>query len=184
MTSQSLGSAASEPRRAGLWFIVEGALLMLLGVLAAGLPAFAGLAAGLTFGWVLVLCGILGFVGLIASRGHAHPVWSVVSAVVALVAGVLVIWSPLAGVLSLALLIALYLLADAVASIALAFDQRRRTARGWGWLVASGVISLVLAGCIVLLRPLGDAVLIGIIVAVDLIIGGVALVGLGLAVRR
>jgi uncharacterized membrane protein HdeD (DUF308 family) len=184
MTNTSMDSAAAEPRKAGLWFIVEGVLLILLGVLAAALPAFAGLAAALTFGWVLVLCGILGFVGLIASRGHLHPVWSVVSALVAVIAGALVIWAPLAGVLSLALLIAAYLLVDAFASIALAFDQRRRAARGWGWMILSGLISLVLAGFIVFLRPVGDAVLVGFVVAIDLIIGGIALAGLGFAVRR
>jgi uncharacterized membrane protein HdeD (DUF308 family) len=183
MANATVGSAAA-PGKAGVWFIVEGVLLILLGVLAAALPAFAGLAAGLTFGWVLVACGVLGFVGLIAARGGAHPVWSVISALVALVAGALVVWSPLAGVLGLALLIAAYLIVDGAASIAQAFDQRRRTRRGWGWLIASGVISLVLAGFIVFLRPVGDAVLVGIVVAVDLIFGGIALAGLGFAARR
>ena len=184
MTVTKTGAADAAGRKVGRWFFVEGALLAVLGALAAALPAFAGLAAALVFGWVLILSGVLGFAALIASRGAAHPVWSFVSALIALGAGALVLWAPLAGVISLAILIAAYLVVDAIASIALAFDQRRRAAKGWGWLILSGVISLVLAGFIIFLRPQGDAVLVGFVIAIDLIFGGIALIGLGFAVRR
>ncbi|MBV9996206.1 MAG: DUF308 domain-containing protein [Caulobacteraceae bacterium] len=177
-------AAGSGRRKAGLWFIVEGVVLILLGVLAAALPALAGIAAGIVFGWVLVASGVMGLVSLVASRGSAHPLWSALSALIALVAGVLVLWRPIAGVLSLALLIAFYLLLDAGAIFALALDQRRRTSRGWGWLILSAVAGIVLAGFIIFLRPLADAVLIGFIVAIDLILGGICLAALGLAARR
>lgn len=184
MTVLNAHEASASPQKAGLWFIVEGVLLVVLGVAAAALPLFAGLAAAVVFGWVLIMSGVLGFASLFASRGAAHPAWSVVAALVALVAGGLVVWAPLAGAFSLALLIAAYLLADAVASIGLALDQRRRAAKGWGWLILSAVINLLLAAFIIFLRPLADAVLVGFVVAIDLIIGGISLAGLGVAVRR
>jgi uncharacterized membrane protein HdeD (DUF308 family) len=182
--SEVHGPASPEPRKVGFWFIIEGVLLAILGILAAALPAIAGLTAALVFGWVLLVSGIFGFVALFATRGNAHPAWSIISALVALAAGALVLWAPLAGVLSLALLIAAYLIIDAIASIALAFDQRRRVAPGWGWLILTGAVDLILAGFIIFLRPSADAVLVGFVVAIDLIFGGVALIGLGLAARR
>jgi uncharacterized membrane protein HdeD (DUF308 family) len=167
-----------------MWFIVEGGLFVLLGVLAAALPVFAGIAGALVFGWVLFLSGVLGLVGAFASRGQAHPVWRVVSALIALAAGVLVLWAPLTGVLSLALLIAAYLVLSAISSFAMAFDHRRRSTLGWVWLIVSGVVGLVLAGFILFLHPLADAALIGFVIAINLILGGMALVGLGMANRR
>lgn len=184
MTVSQTNTSGSAPGKAGFWFIVEGALLVVFGILAAALPAFAGLAAALVFGWVLILSGVVGFATLFMSRDAAHPVWSFVSALIALGAGILVFWAPVAGVVSLAILIAAYLLIDAIASIALAFDQRRRATKGWGWLILTGLINLVLAGFIALLRPHGDAVFIGFVIAIDLIAGGVALIGLAFAARR
>jgi len=181
-----MAATATTPPHGGAfpWFIVEGVLLILFGVLAAALPAFAGLAAALVFGWMLLLSGILGFVALFAGRGRAHPAWSAVSALVAVLAGVLVLWAPVTGAVTLALFIAAYLIIDGIALIGLALDQRRRGARAWGWLVASGVIDFILAACIIVLGPLADAVLVGFIVAVDLIVAGLALVALGIALRR
>jgi uncharacterized membrane protein HdeD (DUF308 family) len=167
-----------------MWFIIEGGLFVLLGVLAAALPVFAGIAGALVFGWVLFLSGVLGLVGAFASRGQAHPVWRVVSALIALAAGILVLWAPLTGVLSLALLIAAYLVLTAISSFAMAFDHRRRSTLGWIWLIVSGVVGLVLAGLILFLHPLADAALIGFVIAINLILGGMALVGLGMANRR
>jgi uncharacterized membrane protein HdeD (DUF308 family) len=177
-------STLPERHRAAIWFIVEGALLIIFGVLAAALPAIAGFAAALAFGWMLILAGILGFVAFFASRPHAHPLWSIVSALAALVAGGFVVWSPIAGAVALALFVAAYLLVDAVALIALAFDQRRRQARSWGWLAAAGVVDLILGAFIIVLGPLSDLVLIGFVVALDLAFAGIALVALGMAARR
>jgi uncharacterized membrane protein HdeD (DUF308 family) len=176
--------ALPEPRGAGLWLIVEGALLLALGVLAGALPAFAGLAAALVFAWMLLMSGLVGLVALVASRGQTHPIWRIVSAVAAIVAGAVVLWAPLAGVLTIALLVAAYLVVNAIASFALAFDQRRSSFAGWEWRVLTGLIDLVLAGFIVVLRPGGDAVLVGYVVAINLIIDGIALIGVGVAVRR
>jgi uncharacterized membrane protein HdeD (DUF308 family) len=181
-TSQT--GAAPEPKGVGLWFIIEGALFLALGVLAGALPAFAGLAAALVFAWMLLLSGLVGFVVLAASRGHVHPIWRTVSAVAAIAAGAVVLWAPLAGVLTIALLVAAYLIVNAVASFALALDQRRRSAAGWEWRVLAGLIDLALARFIIFLRPGGDAVLVGYLVAINLIIGGLAVIGVGFTARR
>ncbi len=177
-------AGSADARRAGVWFIVEGVLIAALGAFAALLPALAGVAAALVFGWMLLLAGVVGLIGLFVARRRDHPVWRAVSALVTLVAGALVLWAPLAGVLSLALLIAAYLVLNAGASLAMAFDHRKRTPGGWIWPALSALVGLVLAGFIILLRPAGAAVLVGFLVAINLFAGGVSLVGLGIAARR
>lgn len=176
--------APADRRKAASWFIAEGVILVILGILAAALPAFAGLAAALVLGWVLVLGGVLGLASFLGSRAHAHPVWSLVSALAALVAGAFVLWAPIAGAVALALFVAAYFAVDGVSLIALGLDQRRRASRGWGWLVASGVVDLLLGAVVLALGPLSDLVLVGLMVAIDLVFGGIALAMLGLAARR
>jgi uncharacterized membrane protein HdeD (DUF308 family) len=166
------------------WLIFEGVLLIVLGVCAAALPLMAGLAVALVMGWVLVFSGLLGLVGLFGSRGHDHAVWRIVSAIVSIGAGGLVLWSPVVGVIGLAILIAVYLTLNAFTSFAMAFHHRGRAAKGWGWQVFSGIVGIVLAVFILLLNPRGDAVLIGFFIALDLIAGGLSLLGISAGIRR
>lgn len=178
-------AAAPLPRRgAAPWFIVKGVLLILLGTLAAALPELAGVAGALVFGWVLVLAGLFGIISLFGSRSHAHPLLTAISALAALVAGGLILWRPLIGAVTLAIFIAAYLFVDGIALVGLGWDQRRRAARGWPWLIVAGVVNVLLALVILAMRPLGNVLLLGFFIAVDLIIAGIAMVTLGLHARR
>jgi uncharacterized membrane protein HdeD (DUF308 family) len=184
MTAAPFPVTSRARHRAAPWFIAEGVLLVILGVLAAALPGIAGVAGAVVFGWVLILAGLFGLTSLIGSREHAHLLWSIVSGVVALVVGGLIIWAPLVGAVTLALFIAVYLLVDGLALAGLAWDQRKRGASRWPWLMASGVLDVLLAVLIVALGPLSDAVLLGFVIALDLIAAGIALAAMGLAARK
>jgi len=184
MTATHFPIGSQARHRVAPWFIAEGVLLIVLGVLAAALPGIAGVAAAVVFGWVLILAGLFGLTSLIGSREHTHLVWSIVSGVVALVVGALIVWAPLVGAVTLALFIACYLLVDGIALAGLAWDQRRRGAARWGWLMASGVLDVLLAVLIVVLGPLSDAILLGFVIALDLIFAGIALAAMGMAARK
>jgi uncharacterized membrane protein HdeD (DUF308 family) len=182
-TPSALGTRADRAR-ASPWFIGEGAVLVLLGVAAAALPLLAGLAGALVFGWVLIISGVMGFAMLIGSRDHTHAAFGAVSALVALVIGALILWRPLVGAIALAILLAAYLVIDGVALIGMGLDQRKRAARGWPWVVASGVIDILLGLFILALGPLAETTVLGFVIAIDLVVGGIALVALGLHARR
>ena len=70
------------------WLLIEGVLLVLLGLAAVLMPLMAGLAASLVFAWILILSGMVGLISAFAGRNHAHLGWSLASAVIALVIGV------------------------------------------------------------------------------------------------
>ncbi len=185
MTAAATAPSATVIRRsAAPWFIVEGVLLIVLGGLAAALPALAGVAGALVFGWVLVLAGVFGLGSVLGARRHAHLALGIVSALIALAVGLLIVWRPLIGAVTLAIFIGAYLLLDGVALIGLAWDQRKRAARGWGWLMASGVVDVLLAILVLALGPISSAVLLGFIIAIDLAIAGIALVTLGWHARH
>ena len=184
MTAAHLPVSQTTRHRAAPWFIAEGVLLIVLGIVAAALPGLAGAAGAAVFGWVLILAGLFGLTSLIGSRDHAHLLWSIVSGVVALVIGALIVWAPLIGAVTLALFIAVYLLLDGLALAGLAWDQRKRSGARWAWLMVAGVLDVLLAMLIVALGPLSDAVLLGFVIAIDLIVAGIALTGMGLAARK
>jgi uncharacterized membrane protein HdeD (DUF308 family) len=157
------------------WLTIEGIALVVLGVLALILPLAAGLAAAVVIGWILIISGIIGLVSAFSGHLHAHRNWGVLSAAIALIVGLLLLINPLAGAVGITILLGAYLFVDGVALLGLALDQRRRTSSRWVWLAASGVLDLVLAVIILTLNPVGAAFVIGLIIGVDLIAAGAAL---------
>ena len=161
------------------WLRAEGLLLVMLGVGALAAPLMAGLAVTLVVAWILILTGVIGLISAVAGRAHANLGWSLASALVALIIGVVLFVYPLAGAVGLSLVVGAYLLLDGVALLGLALDHRRRAITkglaGWGWLAGSGVLDLVLAAAILLMGAVGSAELIGVVVGLSLIAAGVAL---------
>ena len=157
------------------WLTIEGVLLILLGIAAVAMPLMAGLAATLVFAWILILTGLIGLISAFAGQAHAHLGWSLASAVVALAIGVILLLYPLAGAVALTTIISVYLLLDGIALIGLALDHRKRAIGPWGWLLASGVIDLVLAALIFFMSAIASAVFIGVMVGISLIFAGIGL---------
>ncbi len=157
------------------WLTIEGALLILLGIAALVMPLLAGLAATLVFGWILILTGVIGLVSAFAGRSHAHLGWSLASAIIALVIGLVLLVYPLLGAVALTTIVSVYLLLDGIALIGLALDHRKRAITPWGWLLASGVIDILLAALIFFMSAIGSAVFVGVLVGLSLIFAGIAL---------
>jgi uncharacterized membrane protein HdeD (DUF308 family) len=182
MTSDA--TAPVSGHRPSSWLTIEGVLAVALGVLALVLPFAAGLAAALVVAWVLLLSGVVGLVGLFAGRGEAHPFWSLISTLAALVAGGFMLWFPILGAVSLVIVIAAYLIVDGVAIVLLSLDHRRRGDRGWGWLMAVAVLDLIFGVLVLMFGPVFAPTVVGIVVGIDLVLGGLALLSLGWARRR
>jgi uncharacterized membrane protein HdeD (DUF308 family) len=154
---------------------VEAILLIVLGIIALVLPLFAGLFAATAVGVLLILSGGVGLASALRGGKHWHRGWSIASAVIALIVGLLIVFNPLVGAISLTLLLGAYLLLDGVSLIGLALDQRKRGTARWGLLALSGGLDLVLALLALMLGAVGSAVVVGIIVGIDLIAAGAAL---------
>jgi len=157
------------------WLTIEAVGLIVLGVLAIVFPLFTGLAFGGLLGWLLVIVGVLGLVSAIAGRDHAHMGWSIVSAGVAIIAGLLLAFHPLVASVAITLILAAYLLIDGVALVALGLDQRKRGVSRWRFVLVPGVVDILLGVLILVISGVGSAVLIGFIIGIDLIIAGIGL---------
>ena len=182
--AEKLGLAAARTVR-DHWqlFLMEGIALIVLGLLALSQPAFASLAATIFFGWLLLISGLIGLIATFRARRAPGFIWSLASALLALVAGVLLLDAPLQGTLSLTGIVIAFLLIEGIVSIIYALEHRSSQSGRWGWMLASGALDLVLGG--ILLSGLPGTALwaLGMLIGINLLFGGASLVAMALHAR-
>ena len=164
-------------------FAAEGALLVLLGLIAITLPLFAGLATAILLGWLLLVAGIVGLLATLRARRAPGFGWAFLSAMAALVAGLVLLWNPLAGLVTLTYVLTAYFIADGVFNIVLALSHRRELSKRWEWMLLNGLFDLVLAAFIIAGLPGSLVWVLGLLVGIDLLFGGISLIGMALDAR-
>jgi len=166
-----------------LKFVIEGVVLLVLGMLAIVVPPLATLGITIFIGWLLLVSGVVGLFMTFATRGLPGFWWSLVSGLLGVVAGlVLLVW-PVSGAVSLTLVLTAFFIVEGVASIMYALDHKRQLSGRWGLMLLSGVIDLVLAAVILAGLPGTALWALGVLVGINMVFGGVSLIGLGLAAR-
>lgn len=175
-----LGAAV---RRHWMMFLAEGIVLVLLGILALIAPAVASIAATVFFGWILLLSGIVGLITTLRARQAPGFIWSLLSALLALGAGAVLLWRPLQGTLSLTAVLIAFLLVEGVVSILYALEHRSGLSGRWGWMLASGLLD-VLLGAVLLSGLPGSALwALGLLLGINMTFGGWALILMALHAR-
>lgn len=165
------------------FYLAEGIALLVLGFLAILIPNVASIAVEIVIGWVLLLSGVFGLISTFRLRGAPGFGWSLLSAVIAIVAGIVLLAWPLSGVVSLTLILTAFLTLEGIASIMLALQSRHGFSARWGMLLFSGLIDLGLAALIFLGLPGTAAWAIGLLVGINMVFGGSALISMALHAR-
>jgi uncharacterized membrane protein HdeD (DUF308 family) len=129
------------------------------------------------------LSGVVGLISTFRMRGAPGFGWSLLSAVIALAAGIVLLAWPLSGVVSLTFVLTAFLLLDGIASIMLALQARHGFSARWGLLLFSGLVDLALAALIFLGLPGTAAWAIGLLFGINLVFGGSALISMALSAR-
>jgi len=165
------------------FFLIEGILLVILGMIAICVPPVATVTVEIFIGWLILLSGALGLVMTFQTRGSPGFGWSLLSAVVGIAAGIVLLLWPLSGVLTLTVMLTAFLTVEGVVSIMYALAHRRESSSRWQMMLLSGIVDLILAGLILAGLPGTAAWAIGLIVGINLLFGGVALVAMALQAR-
>lgn len=164
--------------------LTEGIILVVLGAAAILVPPLAGLAVTIFLGWLFLVGGIVGLVATMSARQAPGFGWALLSAIVALLAGGVLLWNPLQGLLTLTYVLIAYFIVDGVLMIIFAIAHRRELSGRWEWLMLNGVIDLVLAAIILSGLPGSFAWALGLLVGIDLVFGGCSLIAMALAARH
>jgi uncharacterized membrane protein HdeD (DUF308 family) len=163
-TGQSRPLLLTSIRKHWVLFLVEGIILVAFGAIAIVVPGSAALAVTILLGWLFLISGILGLVTTIWMRRLPGFWWALFSAALAIVTGAALLWWPFGGVLSLTLGLAVFFLIEGAVSIMYALD-------------------LVLAMLVLVGFPGTATWAIGLLVGINMMMGGVALVAMALHAR-
>jgi uncharacterized membrane protein HdeD (DUF308 family) len=166
-----------------LLFLTEGIILLVLGVAAMVLPLVATVAVEIIIGWLLLVSGIVGLIATFRMRQAPGFWWSLLSAILGIAAGVILLRWPMSGVLSLTLILTVFFVIEGIASIFYALEHKRELSARWGWMLVSGALDLILGGFIFLGLPGTAAWAIGLLVGINMVFGGSAIISMALLAR-
>jgi uncharacterized membrane protein HdeD (DUF308 family) len=165
-------------------FLFEGIVLAVLGLAAMIVPPLASLAVTIFLGWMFLISGIAGLFVTFWARQMPGFWWSLISAALAVLAGLILIARPVQGILTLTIVVGAYFLAEGVATIMYALEHRKELSERWSWLLFAGLMDIVIAFLIISGLPGSAEWAIGLLVGINLVIGGASLVGMALAARK
>jgi uncharacterized membrane protein HdeD (DUF308 family) len=159
-----------------------GVALLVLGVVALVFPFFSTLVITLFVGWLLILSGLLSLYTAFSIRGAGPFFGALLYSLLSIAAGVFILARPVGGELAVTLALGALFVVQGTYELYFAFELK--PLRGWGWMVASGLASIVLSLIILMGLPVSSLVTLGIILGVNFVSSGLALVIVGGAARK
>lgn len=173
-------SVVNEFARNWGWVFAAGVLSLAAGVFCLMTPIFATVAVGSFIAIALLVMGVVNLSGLVfAEKGMKLDAFLLGSVQVLL--AVAITSFPFASVMSMTFLVAVVLMFEGIARIALAVSARESS--GWGWMLGGGIATVVASAIIVAALPSSALWVIGVLVGANLVCNGAVRMGVALAAR-
>lgn len=163
------------------WLLVLGIIYVIIGIIMAGAPMAATYAIEVFLGFLLLIGGIISIVGSFFTGNWKSLVLVLLSGILYLIVGIMLLNHPVTGVLTLTILLAAFLLVEGFFKIVHSFQMK--PAPNWGWLLVSGIASVILGIMIWGEYPESSTFVIGLLVGIYFIINGISLVMLSFALK-
>lgn len=151
-------------------YIFQGIVFVIGGILAAALPSITALNVGLLAGAILLATGIAQLVFTAKSGRHRG---SLLSSLLSIIVGILMLWQPLGVLIAIVTLLALFMTLEGLIEIFIALEWR--PFRSWGWMLFSGIVTLILAALLWIGYPTLGIVYVGWLIAINLLLYGISL---------
>jgi uncharacterized membrane protein HdeD (DUF308 family) len=168
-------------RESWFWFVLLGVILIILGMAALTYSCIATEVAVLVFGCFLAVAGVCYIIGAFFTRGWGGFFLSLLGGALYLAAGIIFIDRPLEAAILYTLVMAIFFFVDGLFRI---FASLTGRFRDWGWVLFSGVVTLLLGILIWRQWPWSGLWVVGTFLGVNMIINGVSYVALGLDARK
>jgi len=169
-------------KKAAGWSVMLSVLMIVAGILAIIVPPASGVAVTILVGWLMVFSGAAHLVYGWDTRSSGGLLWGMLLGILYIVTGGYVLLNPVAGLASLTLVLAAYLLAESILEFILSY--RLRPLPGSGWLLVDGIVTLILAIMIWRTWPSSSLWAIGTLVGISMLFSGFARLTISLAARR
>jgi uncharacterized membrane protein HdeD (DUF308 family) len=169
-------------KRYSLWYLAQGVLMIAAGILALVYPVIASVGIVFLLAWLLIVSGLVQGIGLIGARDVPHFWLQLVSVVLSIVVGLLLLRSPESGLVVFSVLLIVYFMVEGISKVIFALTIRPFP--NWGWVLASGIISILLAVYLWANLSAVSEVLLGILLGIQLLVEGAAIAYLAWRVRE
>ena len=163
-------------RQHSLWYLIQSAL-----ILALVYPVVSSVGVVFLLGWLLIISGVVQGISLVDVRNVPHFWLQLVSVVLSVIVGVLLLRHPGEGLLTLALLLIVFFIVEGISKVI--FSLTVRPFPNWGWVLASGIVGILLAFYLWANLPITAVWLLGVLLGIQLICEGAALGYLAWKVR-
>jgi uncharacterized membrane protein HdeD (DUF308 family) len=165
-------------------FIAQGVITIILGMLAIIWPQVSTVAVDVYIGVLFFVAGLVGLALMFFAPTVSAFLWSLLTAALSLLVGILLLWHPVEGAVSITLLLIAFFVAEGIFQIVISFSYRNVFPESWGWMLASGIADLALAALIIVGWPGTASWALGLIVGVNLISSGIATTMVAVTGRR
>ncbi len=165
-------------------FLFQGVVMIVLGCLAIAEPYLSTIAVDYYIGLLFLVNGIVGLIAMFAARDVPAFLWTLLTAALSLAIGVMLIWKPSEGAMSLTIVLTAFFIVEGIFQIVVAFAYRDAVPNSWGWMVASGIIDLILAALIIFSWPVSASWFLGLLVGINLLTSGIAIVVMAFEARN
>jgi uncharacterized membrane protein HdeD (DUF308 family) len=169
-------------KRYWLWYLIEGVLLVVAGIMAVIYPVVSSVSVVVLLGWLLIISGVLQGISLIGARQVPHFWLQLISVILAALVGVLFLRDPAQGLLTITLLLIIFFMIEGISKIV--FSLTIRPFPNWGGVLASGLVGILLSAILWSSLPVTALWLIGLLIGIELISVGSAIAYLAWQVRR
>ncbi len=164
-------------------YLLRGIFTVILGVLALLLPEVTFTTLVLLLGAYMLAGGILSIVAAVSERRTMSSWgWYVLTAILSLIAGLLVIYNPFAAGMALVYLFAFWVLMAGIAEIATA-TRLRKQIEGEGWYIVLGVLTIVFS-LLILINPAVGALTLSFMFGIFALVSGSMLLFLAIRLRK
>lgn len=178
MSDSTSESTAPKP----FWFMVVGFVLIIAGFACIVFPLASTLAIKIIIGWALLFVGVSYLVSAFSSEKKSGRMMNIVLGVLFVFVGGMMAFNLFEGVIALTILLALAFIFQGAVEVSESW--KRRPGVGWGWLMVSGLVS-ILAGVLIYMNLPSSAVwALGLLVGINLISSGAYFLAMGGVIRQ
>lgn len=165
-------------------FLFQGVVMLILGGLAIAEPVLATVAVDIYIGALLLVSGVVGLIVMFSARDVPAFLWTLLTAALSMAVGIMLIWKPTEGAMSLTIVLTAFFIAEGIFQMVASFSYRDVIPGSWGWMLASGIADLILAAIIILSWPVSASWTLGLLVGINLLTSGVAIVVMAIEGRN
>ncbi len=166
------GQTAQMPKING-WYLAMGIFLVFAGISALVSPVATTLITNVFIGWFLVFGGIIQFFAAIVNRKDGGMWVGMFMGVLAVILGYMMVSNVAASIISITLLMGIFFGIDGLVK---SFQSVLKRPAHWGWMLTSGIISIILSLMIFMNFFVSSTMMLGIFAGIYMLFAGIDII--------